>query len=201
MLPYVDRLMNPAIGLKDEKAGILHELIAAGHKEEIVRKNLIKPYHKKKKKIRHHVLSGAGKMRGATYILTLAQLQLRCVEIKVGVKIFKELSDGILVGFLLQDSHEVVKLIPAALVCDDSRREIPQDVRTRCLDSIQIPVSEVSSDTYTCELRARGVYFSCKNISTIPLRPLGWLKKTKRLQWMSQVRCCNCTNGDGKVCQ
>ena len=78
--------MDPAEGLEDHHSRVLDEVVQAGHQEEIIHQNR----------------------------LTVPQLTLGSVEIKVDVQIFDEGCDGVLVGvgLLLDHLDQILHHIP-----------------------------------------------------------------------------------------
>ncbi len=78
--------MDPAEGLEDHHPRVLDEVVQAGHQEEIIHQNR----------------------------LTVPQLTLGSVEIKVDVQILDEGCDGVLVGvgLLLDHLDQILHHIP-----------------------------------------------------------------------------------------
>ncbi len=96
----VDALVYPAVGLKDEQAGILHKLCLAGREEEVIVNDL----------------------------LTFQELLLGPLKVVLDEEALQELGDGVrvFVGLLLNDSDEVLQHVPSPLVDDHGHRQVPQ---------------------------------------------------------------------------
>lgn len=75
-----------------------------------------------------------------THLFTLSKFLLCSIKIKVHIKTFQELCDGISVSvwFLLDHFHQVLQHRPPPLVGDHCCRQVTQDVGTHGLDGIQV---------------------------------------------------------------
>lgn len=111
-LGNIDLLVNPAVGLRDEAAGVLDEFLLHGDQEEVVLENL----------------------------LALGELLLGEVEIKVDVESLNKLGDGVtvLVGLMLNNLDEFLEQVLATLVGDNGGSEVTENPWARSLDSVDV---------------------------------------------------------------
>ena len=102
----------------------------------------------------------------------------------------------ITMAYLFDNFYKIFKDSLSSLINDYRSCEIPEDVRTRRLDGVQIAVTtpyDRHPRGQTECLTYSGWY---KKRLMISSRPLSWLKKTNKLQWTSQLLCCNLCRGD-----
>ena len=76
-----------------------------------------------------------------TYCFTFPKLLLSTIKVKIDIKTFQELSDGVLVcvRLLLYNFHKVLEYCSSTFVGDNSCCQVPQDVGAGGLDRIKIP--------------------------------------------------------------
>ena len=108
-----DTLVNTTEGLEYHHPRVLNVVVQAGHEEEVVDEDC----------------------------LTVPQLLLGSVKVKVDVEVLDEAGDRVAVGvrLLLNDLDEVLHDVPpGALVADDCGGEVPQYPGTGRLDGVEI---------------------------------------------------------------
>ena len=76
-----------------------------------------------------------------TYCFTFPKLLLSAIKVKIDIKTFQELSDGVLVciRLLLYNFHKVLEYCSSTFVGDNSCCQVPQDMGAGGLDCIEIP--------------------------------------------------------------
>lgn len=84
------------------------------------------------------------KLKTKAHLFTFLQLLLCSVKVIVGEEALQEVCDRVtdLVGFLLDEPHEVLHHIPSSLVDHSSNCQITYQVLGICLNSIQKPAQE-----------------------------------------------------------
>lgn len=104
--------MNATESFKDHQTSIFYKLLQAPDNEEIIDDDR----------------------------LAFVQLHSGAFEIEIHVQVLQEFSDWVLVSvrFLLDDLDQVLECITAATIDNHGCGQVSQDVRTHCLDCIQI---------------------------------------------------------------
>uniref|UniRef100_A0A8R7QIQ5 Uncharacterized protein n=1 Tax=Triticum urartu TaxID=4572 RepID=A0A8R7QIQ5_TRIUA len=123
--------MYTAVGLKDEKASILKELVSQRNSNAIP------------------LFDALSQERIIQYnLLALDKLLLSAIKIILDIQALQEFNDGILVAvlLLLDDLDEFLKHVPSPLVHNNCSSKVPQKMGSVGLDSIEVPVLEEEVD-------------------------------------------------------